>query len=114
MAWRDTVLERARAAFSARRPMVGPVLVNLWARRRGGRLSYQVEVFDDLDDAAADAASPSIYGYAGTLMAAPDGTAALLDLTAHGDAVRGEAAEAAAEEERLECGLRQGAGRIVL
>lgn len=105
------------ATRAARRRRLGPprqVFVTLWARRGRDGVSVQGDCHDDLDQAAADAASPSLYAYAGTLMAGPDGEARLLDLTAHGEAVLAEAARSLRDEDRLAAALCRGAGRNVL
>jgi len=90
------------------------VFVNLWSRRAGGRVSYQAEVFTDPDDAALDAASPSIYAYAGTVCALPGGETRFADLSGRGAGLRRDDASAARDETAHERGLRQGAGRTVL
>ncbi|MBF0374023.1 MAG: hypothetical protein HQL38_03495 [Alphaproteobacteria bacterium] len=106
------------AALAARRRSLGPpraVFVNLWARSGRDGASVQADCHDDLDEAAADAASPSLYAYAGTLMAGgPDGPARLLDLSAHGEAVLAEAERGRRDEDRLSAALGRGAGRPVL
>ncbi|MBF0335443.1 MAG: hypothetical protein HQL40_17655 [Alphaproteobacteria bacterium] len=105
------------AAQAARRRPFGPpraVFVNLWARSGREGISVQADCHDDLDEAAADAASPSLYAYAGTLMGAPDGPARLLDLSAHGAAVLAEAERGLRDEDRLAAALCRGAGRPVL
>ncbi len=95
-------------------PIPRPVYVNLWVRRARGGSSVQAEAFADRDTAAADAASPSLYTYAGTLIGGGDGGATWDDLSGHGLAVLRERADQAAEEAALERGLRGGAGRPVL
>lgn len=91
-----------------------PLFVNLWTRRAAGRASWQADLFLAADDAAADAASPSLYCYAGTVALWPAAPPRLLDLSAHGAAVLADRLADAAAEAAHERGLRQGAGRRVL
>lgn len=91
-----------------------PVFVNLWIRRSAKGVSYQTDVYASRDAAAADAATPGIYAYGGTLAAAPSGAAVLLDLSEHGRALRRETAADARDDSAHERGLRRGAGRPVL
>lgn len=111
--WREALLETARDAARRNRPLPAPVYVNLWLRRRAGGICYQPDVFTDLDDAAADAAQPSLYSYAGTIVVTASGCE-LLDLSEHGAAVERARRADRAEERRHRRGLGSGAGRGVL
>lgn len=91
--------------------LASTLFVNLWRRRGGG---YQADLYVDRDDAAADAAAPSLYAYAGTVVLVPGAPPRWADLERHGAAVRDERAADAAEEAAHERALRQGAGRRVL
>lgn len=102
------------ASLPPLRGLAATVFINLWARRHHGALSYQAELFRDLDAAAIDAASPSLYVYAGTIVAEIDGSTRLIDLAALGGAILRDDRRNAADELRLELGLQRGAGRIVL
>ncbi len=103
------------AARAARRhpPLAAPLFINLWCRRHGGAQSWHPDAFTDLDEAAADAAQPSLYAYAGTLMVT-GGRGRLLDLSAHGARLLAEARRERADERRHRRGLAAGAGRNVL
>ncbi len=89
------------------------LFLNLW-RRTGRAAGYQADLYTDRDEAAADAASPSLYAYAGTVVLVPGLAPRWADLATHGAAVLTERAAAAAEEAAHEHSLRHGAGRRVL
>lgn len=91
-----------------------PLFLNLWTRRAAGRASWQADLFVTVDDAAADAASPSLHSYAGTVALWPAAPPRLVDLSVQGAAVLADRRADAAAESAYERGLRQDAGRRVL
>lgn len=90
------------------------LFLNLWRRRAPRGSGYQADLYTDRDEAAADAASPSLYHYAGTVVIAPAAPPRLVDLTGLGAAVLAERAADATEEAAFARSLSRGAGRPVL
>jgi hypothetical protein len=90
------------------------LFLNLWRRCDGKGAAYQADLYTDRDEAAADAASPSLYRYAGTVILVPGAPPRLADLSHLGGAVLVERAADAAEEAAHIRALTTGAGRRVL
>jgi hypothetical protein len=87
--YRDTIIPRAQADAIQRHAQAADrdVFVTLTK----GRFGICAEAGTDLDYAAGDAAHAADSGeYLLTVLVRPNGTTCILDLTAHGDAIRAE------------------------
>jgi len=104
-AYRDAIIGQAIADYATKTKGPDRRFVNLFegTNRKGSNYSDATMHFD-IDDAAEDAVE--YQAYVGTVMIHDDGTAVMLDLRAHGEAMAEEGRRNASEEADHENELR--------